>query len=815
MARAAAASAPDFRSVRLGLRAPRAVITFDGGPGWEARAALALYAAAQVWGGSGFILVPEDAGTVSPAILRAVPFYDPDYVLGLCYAADETEAIKPRKSTDYPVKISSNNGNLIAAGQSKAILMASSAYRRDAGGEIVCPADWISHALIRSPFLTSWEEFPLPQRPAVLAAPAGVGGTLGLALAMRCGFAARPELPFAEPGAQSGTGDLAAMAQFSMLGPALDTAPPGLVDFLGGAAGSVAPQDQPPAWADTEAGLALVQRASTRPRPKYLLVVGSGSADFALALAWDRMFKHAVWLPEAWLTTQPYEQAVRKALFQLTAHSNAGAYELVVTSASMDEAQVRTALGPVWPPMPEPEPGTAAGAPAAAGTGIRFESPVAISLRDPLYLACSPEDYDISLALPTVNDGHGGFSFAAEVPVYTPGSDALRGPPRPFWQVDVEVSDAAVPPGRGIPGHVLCAVSGPARADWVRSSHSGVSFVAHSMGFVPGSASLRQAVARPRLRYPGMVDWVTEIARAQVPPVGVENSAAGYRAHILAQLWGGRARLASDIWQLGDLFREFKASSQKASEAYPDQDGVPLVGGDGILTFRAAMRVLGGLMPESEVRSHLDRLLDLSVVRRGLALACAECDRLAFIAVDALGQSNVCARCGASSPLTQSRWRHPFAEPEWFYDLHGAVREMLADNGDVPLLAARYLGAGSAIFADVPELDFRYPVGKPKEIDLVALADGAVIVGEAKKNASLGQAPDRKAAVTKLITIAGMLRSDQLLLCTTEPEAWNTSDTGLLRQAVVDHAWVDGRQPSLRVITGLGTPDLKDERLPV
>jgi len=199
MRRGAAASIPDFRSVRIGLRSPRVVSTFDGGPGWEARAALALYAAAQVWGGFGFILVPEDAGTVSPGILRAVPFYDPDYVLGLWYAPDETEAIEPRQSTDYPVKILSNNGNLIAAGQSKAILMASSAYRRDVGGEIVCPADWISHALIPSPFLTSRDKFPLPQRSAVLAAPAGagVGGTLGLALAMRCGFAARPELPTA------------------------------------------------------------------------------------------------------------------------------------------------------------------------------------------------------------------------------------------------------------------------------------------------------------------------------------------------------------------------------------------------------------------------------------------------------------------------------------------------------------------------------------------------------------------------------------------------------------------------------------------
>jgi hypothetical protein len=109
------------------------------------------------------------------------------------------------------------------------------------------------------------------------------------------------------------------MARYSMLGPTLDEPPLELVDFLCGAAVSVRPEEQPHAWADSEVGLVTVEKGSTYPRTRCLIVVGSTSADFALALAWDRMFKRGVWLPEAWLGDQRYQGAVRRALFRLTA----------------------------------------------------------------------------------------------------------------------------------------------------------------------------------------------------------------------------------------------------------------------------------------------------------------------------------------------------------------------------------------------------------------------------------------------------------------------------------------------------------------
>jgi hypothetical protein len=107
------------------------------------------------------------------------------------------------------------------------------------------------------------------------------------------------------------------------------------------------------------------------------------------------------------------------------------------------------------------------------------------------------------------------------------------------------------------------------------------------------------------------------------------------------------------------------------------------------------------------------------------------------------------------------------------------VRELLGDNGDVPLLAAYHIAARSREFIDVPELDFSYPTGGPKEIDFVALADGEIIVGEAKKDATLGSAPDRRSAIAKLLEIGSLVRADQLLLCTSESKSWSSKFHGV------------------------------------
>ena len=84
-----------------------------------------------------------------------------------------------------------------------------------------------------------------------------------------------------------------------------------------------------------------------------------------------------------------------------------------------------------------------------------------------------------------------------------------------------------------------------------------------------------------------------------------------------------------------------------------------------------------------------------------------------------------------------------------------AVRELLEQNGDVPFLAGMELAASARSFEDIAELDFRWPGDdEPDKIDIAALVDGRVAIGEAKRVATLGTKRESNRAIQKLIRAA-------------------------------------------------------------
>ena len=214
-------------------------------------------------------------------------------------------------------------------------------------------------------------------------------------------------------------------------------------------------------------------------------------------------------------------------------------------------------------------------------------------------------------------------------------------------------------------------------------------------------------------------------------------AAAGRRAMILARMWGSRAAVARDLLDLDGFLREFKASGSDDDEAYPNGDGVRLAPGEGCLTLSAAVRTLPAL-DKSQVRERVNHLLRIGAVHRGLVIPCSECERRAFYRIELLGETNTCPRCGAHAHASAA-WRSDLDEPQWFYDLHGAVQELLGQDGDVPFLAGRALAATTRSFEGIAELDFCQPGQGPAEIDIIALADGRLIIGEAKCVATLGK----------------------------------------------------------------------------
>lgn len=203
-------------------------------------------------------------------------------------------------------------------------------------------------------------------------------------------------------------------------------------------------------------------------------------------------------------------------------------------------------------------------------------------------------------------------------------------------------------------------------------------------------------------------------------------------------------------------------------------------------------------------------LLRINVLQRGLIVPCGECERRAFYWMDALREMNTCPRCGAAAHSSAARRTSidKSEEPGWFYDLHGAVREFLEQDGDVPVLAGWVLAASARTFEDIAELDFRLPGAEdPDEIDIAALVDGRVVIGEAKRIASLGTRRETNRAVQKLIRVSDLVGADEIVLATTAPGPWEDLATGQLLTATAGHRWRFGTVPRIRVLTDLrGNP---------
>jgi hypothetical protein len=257
-------------------------------------------------------------------------------------------------------------------------------------------------------------------------------------------------------------------------------------------------------------------------------------------------------------------------------------------------------------------------------------------------------------------------------------------------------------------------------------------------------------------------------------------------------------------------------SETQSSAAYPHGEGVVLLNGirEGYLTFAGMLKFAEDGTSTGALRDAVDAIAARGVVRRGLVLGCATCNRPSFTAVGNLAQVNQCPRCGAANELARQQWRDPIEEPAWYYDLHPVVRELLADNGEVPLLLSRHLRSTSRWYDDAPELELRDATGSPvAEADLIAASDNSLIIAEAKSNNTLGSNPrEIKRAAAKRVKLADVLRADQIILATTQQD-WSPSSPTAMRDAVNGHSWGAGLPPSVRLVTGLGGDQVQDLRL--
>jgi hypothetical protein len=361
------------------------------------------------------------------------------------------------------------------------------------------------------------------------------------------------------------------------------------------------------------------------------------------------------------------------------------------------------------------------------------------------------------------------------------------------WQVDVAVEGYQLP-ARWAVNSRLTPEEYP--WTWLRSGADGISYFSHSMGLVSGSASLEQALVRPRLRLPD----AREVFDALLAQAGLrsEDSAAGRYSQIVLDLWGGLEPLAADLRRspASNLLHAYlRPRPKKGNNGQP---GIFLEGQRRwflSLEEAAPLSETGG----QETRVLLDALVSRGVLRRGLILQCGRCSYASWYWLEELGQTFTCGRCQRASLIVQEAWKQPHdGEPYWYYDLDEVVYQALDHDIRAPILALSQLAEGVRSVLIRPEADVWKDGQWIAEVDLWAIIDGRVVVGEAKTDDRLDpQRTKERRAASRLAEVAAAVAADEVILATTA-SAWNPTTITTMNAALTPHSL------QLRVLTGLG-----------
>ena len=185
---------------------------------------------------------------------------------------------------------------------------------------------------------------------------------------------------------------------------------------------------------------------------------------------------------------------------------------------------------------------------------------------------------------------------------------------------------------------------------------------------------------------------------------------------------------------------------------------------------------LAGVSAE-QARTTVDQLLERQVLNRGLLLSCERCSHAAFYPLAQVSQTFTCSRCSATASIVQQRWKKPVEEPHWYYALDEVVFQALHLDGWDVVQALAKLRQHARSFLWTPQTEFYEGEHRRGELDLLAIADGRVIVGEAKKGDRLGDtARAERPAAARLLKLAEALTADTLVLASRTTWSQRTRD---------------------------------------
>ena len=789
----------EYRRLRLRLRTTRAITMFPGpDSGWEHAALRMLENYTVTWGGAGNILLPVAAdGSIDSSFWPLIEIFDPDVWARYQKTIRAHQLASPDtfyewlelQAAEY---VAEHGGTLAEARQ----IITSDDHMDSIVTDDIPPSRLLSEiqrrgspsilgdqllllnyraTLVPSDYLVSITSLrPLPEGVRMLNS-ASMPISLQLLLAMRCGVVAPRHIELLR---NSGTtvelvdvceNSLDELLRLCWLGVtyrhgvAVDARFRHRKALADAATNGSSVYTMPFALSLVGCNIYHAWNFEKRAIP-LTVVVGSQANDFAYSLALDRCGIPVFWLPSEFGRGE-HEVAdlvlstLASCLFQYPRQppSNRQPREVRFCSLSMPSTNLEEVRDKIRDRF-------------SSANGFEFtvaREAVIPSARTPLI--ADPSYHDELREEPFANG-----EMQRALPAIVPSEVTADHPYQIWWWTEIEDENSAVP-ARSSLNSMLVADSRPWR-QIARAGRDGLAYGSHRSGLMIGSAPLEEIVARPRLRFPSAAAIFQRLF--EVAGYSSTESSAGRFRRLTTELWGGLDAFHDDVSDsaiMGML-------QSWLSETMSGEDPGVCTKGRRYLSLADACNASG--LSSVDARGVLDRYLEGGIVARGLVLKCQHCLSFEWYRLEDLTQSFECLRCRTQNAITSTSWRGE-NEPTFYYDLAEVVRQSLSNDIDVPVRAlGRLKSESSHAFEEISEVEV-WNDSIRMELDLLALVDGRIVIGEAKRGKRLAKtAKVERKWLLQLANLAEEITADEVVFATAS--SWRDATRELIESTCAD-----------------------------
>ena len=331
------------------------------------------------------------------------------------------------------------------------------------------------------------------------------------------------------------------------------------------------------------------------------------------------------------------------------------------------------------------------------------------------------------------------------------------------WMVDAEVERLRVPMR---PSLTRLLIEPEPLSDF-RVSRLGATYQAISALSLPHQ-TVEAKVVRPRLRLP--TDWQVFEALAAEAGLSLTLSDKGGYERELVRMVGGLDKLGSQL-RHGGIIRTLLRFIDKTPNKKGVFDEGVVIGDRRYLSLDDVTKLWDD---DQEPRKLVDRYLQDGVLQRGMLIRCPHCRKSDWYPLRELSDKVACHRCSRE---------HVFAaDAAVYFRLDEIAAQVLEKNSHIPLLALNHLRRRpnrSFLYSTACEVRRDGEDGEKPwlEIDLLAVVDGDLVIGECKRGNKL-QASD-KTQLNKYVDLCARLRADRFVVATDASE-WGKGSTQFL-----------------------------------